>query len=71
MTTSQRLRGTVKAFDVFGGTWTILLADGREVLAHYSAIRGEGVRKLVEGAVVSFQLEETRRGLCAVCVQME
>jgi CspA family cold shock protein len=71
MTTNQRYRGTVKAFDVFGGTGTIMLPDGREVLVRYSAIRGAGIRKLPEGTVVSFQLEETRRGLCAVCVQTE
>jgi CspA family cold shock protein len=71
MTTIQRYHGTVTAFDIFGGTGTIMLPDGREVLVRYSAIRGEGIRKLSEGAVVSFQLEETRRGLFAVCVQRE
>jgi CspA family cold shock protein len=71
MTTIQRYHGTVTAFDIFGGTGTIMLPDGREVLVRYSAIRGEGVRKLSEGVAVSFQLEETRRGLFAVCVQRE
>ena len=71
MSSSQRYRGTVTAFDVFGGTGTIMLPDGREVLVRYSAIRGEGVRRLSKGAVVSFELEETRRGLFAVCVQAE
>jgi cold shock CspA family protein len=47
------------------------MPDGREVIVRYSSIRGEGVRKLEKGAVVSFLLEETRRGLCAVCVQPE
>jgi CspA family cold shock protein len=71
MTVMQRYHGTVKAFDAFGGTGTITLPDGREVLVRYSAIRGEGVRRLSEGVAVSFQLEETRRGLFAVCVQRE
>ena len=71
MVTSERLHGTVKAFELFGGPGTIELPDGREVSFRYSAIRGEGVRKLQKGASVTFLLEETRRGLCAVCVQEE
>lgn len=69
MVTSERYHGTVKAFELFGGSGTIELPDGREVSFRYSAIRGEGVRKLERGAPVTFLLEETRRGLCAVCVQ--
>lgn len=68
---TQRYQGTVKTYNTHGGEGTIMLADGREVLVRYSAIRGEGVRRLRTGAVVSFQLEETRRGLYAVCVQQE
>lgn len=68
---TERYQGTVKAYDKHGGAGTIILPDGREVPVRYSAIRGEGVRKLHAGAVVTFELEETRRGLVAVCVQQE
>jgi cold shock CspA family protein len=71
MMQSQRYHGTVKVFDCFGGAGTIQLPDGREVLVRYSSIRGQGVRKLRAGDVVSFLLQETRRGLYAVCVQQE
>jgi cold shock CspA family protein len=67
---SERYRGTVKAFDAYGGG-TIVMPDGREVVVRYSAVRGSGIRKLSPGAVVSFLLEQTRRGLYAVCVQEE
>ncbi|MEW6579359.1 MAG: cold shock domain-containing protein [Chloroflexota bacterium] len=67
----ERYHGTVKSFNTYGGSGTIALPDGREVLVRYSAIRGTGIRTLREGALVSFVLEETRRGLCAVCVQDE
>jgi len=71
MVKPTRYHGTVKSFDMHGGSGTIALPDGREALVRYSAIRGTGVRTLREGAFVSFVLEETRRGLCAVCVQDE
>jgi cold shock CspA family protein len=67
----KRLRGTVTEFSFTDGTGIIVTADGREAVVRYSAIRGKGVRKLVKGMVVSFLLEETRRGLYAVCVQPE
>jgi len=68
---TTRYRGTVKAYDRHDGAGTIALPDGREVPVRYSAIRGDGVRVLQQGETVSFQLQETRRGLCAVCVQQE
>jgi CspA family cold shock protein len=71
MELDRRYLGTVKSFSVYGGTGTIALPDGREVMVRYSAIRGKGVRTLREGVLVSFLLEQTRRGLYAVCVQEE
>lgn len=67
--TTERYRGTVTAFDRFDGAGTIALPDGREALVRYSAIRGDGVRILQEGDAVSFLLQETARGLIAVCVE--
>ncbi|RPI99630.1 MAG: cold shock domain-containing protein [Chloroflexi bacterium] len=71
MATMERFRGIVAQFSAGDGTGVILLPDGREVPVRYSSIRGEGVRKLEKGAVVTFLLEETRKGLYAVCVQPE
>jgi cold shock CspA family protein len=71
MAAIERLRGTVTEFSTGDGAGIIEMPDGREVLVRYSSIRGEGIRKLEKGAVVSFLLEETRRGLYAVCVQSE
>ncbi len=71
MADNERYHGTVKTFNAFGGSGTIALPDGQEVLVRYSAIRGTGIRQLREGVRVSFQLEKTRRGLYAVCVQEE
>ena len=71
MATIERLRGTVTEFSPSDGAGIITIADGREVVVRYSSIRGEGIRKLEKGAVVSFLLEETHRGLYAVCVQPE
>lgn len=71
MISINRYYGTVTVFDNYAGKGMIVLPDGREVLVRYSAIRGDGVRCLHKGTPVSFQLEETRRGLVAVCVQLE
>jgi CspA family cold shock protein len=71
MAVSERLYGTVKSFDSFDGAGTISIPDGREAIVRYSSIRGEGIRRLREGTPVSFQLEQTRRGLYAVAVQQE
>ena len=71
MAVAERFYGTVKFFDSFDGAGTIIMPDGREVIVRYSSIRGEGIRRLREGTPVSFQLQETRRGLYAVAVQQE
>ncbi|MBN1564217.1 MAG: cold shock domain-containing protein [Anaerolineae bacterium] len=71
ITTTERCRGTITSFNRFGGLGKIIMMDGREVRVRYSSVRGEGVRCLEKGAAVSFLLEETQRGLYAVCVQPE
>jgi cold shock CspA family protein len=71
MESNERYQGVVQTYDIFDGAGTILMSDGREVQVRYSSIRGEGVRRLHAGTSVSFMLQETRRGLYAVCVQQE
>ncbi|WP_119065464.1 cold shock domain-containing protein [Aggregatilinea lenta] len=68
---TNRYEGTVKAYSTAEGTGIIEMLDGREATVRYSSIRGEGVRRLHRGAPVTFQLQETRRGLYAVCVQQD
>ncbi|MBN1679428.1 MAG: cold shock domain-containing protein [Anaerolineae bacterium] len=70
MVTIERYRGIVSYIDTFG-RGRIQMPDGREVAVRYSSVRGNGIRCLAKGAMVTFQLQETRRGLCAVCVQPE
>jgi cold shock CspA family protein len=71
MATMERFRGIVAEFSIGDGAGVILLSDGREVAVRYSSIRGEGVRRLEKGTAVTCLLEETRKGLYAVCVQPE
>ena len=71
MVTTERYSGTVASFNSFGGLGLIMMADGREVRVRYSSVRGEGIRRLEKGVLVSFLLKETQRGLYAVCVQPE
>lgn len=68
---TTRYQGIVQYFNSVMGTGIILMSDGREVAVRYSSILGEGVRHLNQGSRVSFQLQESRRGLCAVRVIQE
>lgn len=72
---TQRYFGTVvstaSGFGYGGRPGQILLDDGREVKVRYAAIRGKGIRTLAVGEQVSCLLEETAKGLFAVCVQHE
>lgn len=68
---APRYQGIVASFNTAIGTGVIRMMDGREVAVRYSSILGEGVRRLDQGSPVSFQLEESRRGLCAVRVLQE
>jgi len=71
MIDAKRYQGTVQYFNSVMGTGTIMMNDGREVAVRYSSILGDGVRRLVQGARVTFELQESRRGLWAVRVQEE
>ena len=58
-----RASGTVKWFNRIKGFGFILPDDGgQEVFVHYSAIDGEGYRKLYEGDRVEFDLVDMGKG---------
>jgi len=60
--------GTVKWFDDRKGYGFISRAKGKDVFVHFSNIAREGFKSLKEGDKVSFDVQETERGLQAVNV---
>jgi len=59
---SDRARGTIKWFDARKGFGFIARRGGRDVFVHFSAIEGDGYRRLEEGQVVEYDLEAGRQG---------
>jgi CspA family cold shock protein len=62
--------GTVKWFDEKKGYGFITEDGGKDVFVHYSAIVGNGFRKLAEGEKVSFEIKEGAKGPQADQVQV-
>jgi CspA family cold shock protein len=60
---SERVSGTVKWFDAKKGYGFITREGEKDIFVHYSAIQGDGYRKLVDGQAVEFNLVEGRKGL--------
>ena len=60
--------GTVKWFNDKKGFGFIDGGDGEDVFVHFSQIDGEGYRKLDEGDVVEFEVEQGEKGPKAVKV---
>lgn len=61
-------QGTVKWFNAEKGYGFITREDGSDVFVHFSAIQGEGYKSLEEGQHVTFDVEESQRGLQAANV---
>ena len=61
--------GKVKWFNEKKGFGFIEQDGGKDLFVHYTAITGEGFKNLSEGQRVSFEVEETPKGLRAKNVQ--
>jgi CspA family cold shock protein len=59
---SERIQGTVKWFNETKGFGFIARDNGPDVFVHYSAIQTNGFRKLVEGQLVEFNIEDGPKG---------
>ena len=62
------INGTVKFFNVDKGFGFIAGQDGVDVFVHFSNIQAEGFKTLNEGQAVSYDVQETSRGLQAINV---
>jgi len=65
---SERLNGIVKWFNASKGYGFIGHDGGEDVFVHFSSVTMEGFRKLEEGQVVEFSIEESPKGLQAINV---
>lgn len=59
------IRGKVKWFNSEKGYGFIEYNDQEDIFVHYSSIRSQGYRTLVEGQYVEFELVRTDKGLQA------
>jgi len=64
----QRFVGTVKWFNGTKGYGFLSREGGEDVFVHYTAIKAQGFRNLVEGQKVEFSIEKGPKGLQAVNV---
>lgn len=55
-------QGKVKWFNEQKGYGFLQQEDGPDVFVHYTAIKGEGFRSLVEGQTVEFEVVDGERG---------
>lgn len=59
---TERIRGSVKWFNNVKGYGFIEREGGSDVFVHYSAIKMDGYRSLVEGQQVEFTVVEGEKG---------
>lgn len=64
------IKGHVKWFDASKGFGFITREDGGDVFVHYTAIQGEGYKKLEEGQTVQFDVEQGKKGPQAINVSL-
>lgn len=65
---NDRITGTVKWFNAAKGYGFLGRDEGEDVFVHYTAIQMDGYRRLEQGQMVEFSVEEGPKGLQAVNV---
>lgn len=65
---TQRITGVVKWFSAEKGYGFITPDNGADVFVHYSAIQGNGYRKLEAGDKVEFEITDGPKGKQAAMV---
>jgi CspA family cold shock protein len=65
---NERISGTVKWFNAAKGYGFLGRDNGEDVFVHYTAIQMDGYRRLEQGQMVEFSVEEGPKGLQAVNV---
>ncbi len=55
-------KGTVKWFNSTKGYGFITRTEGEDVFVHFNAVNAEGYKKLEEGDVVEFEVENGAKG---------
>lgn len=68
---SDRITGTVKWFNATKGYGFIAQEGGEDVFVHFSVIEMEGYKKLKEGQLVEFSIENGPKGLQATNVTLK
>lgn len=63
---SQRMTGTVKWFDMSKGYGYIETGSGEEVFVYYQSINDKGLKNLLAGDRVEFELDQRPRGPIAL-----
>ncbi|HEL1828615.1 TPA: cold-shock protein [Streptococcus suis] len=59
------VQGTVKWFNAEKGFGFIAQENGPDVFAHFSEIQSNGFKSLEDGQKVTFEVEQSQRGLQA------
>lgn len=59
---SERETGKVKWFNSNKGFGFITLDEGNDIFVHYTAIKGDGFRTLVEDQMVEFTVNQSEKG---------
>jgi len=63
------MKGTIKMFNKEKGFGFIHAEDGNDVFFHYSSLVMDGFKTVEQGEAVSFDLEQSDRGLRAANIK--
>lgn len=63
------MKGTIKMFNKEKGFGFIRAEDGNDVFFHYSSLVMDGFKTVEQGEEVSFELEQSDRGLRAANIK--